>query len=75
MPRLGSMGEAGFKKTFTPFLEAEGLTQLDSPCLETRVPLLSRIVDAIVNRVLPREVAQAVKGSNDTRFYGVGRVM
>ena len=26
----------------------------------------------IVNRVLPREVAQAVKGSNDTRFYGVG---
>ena len=24
------------------------------------------------NRVLPREVAQAVKGSNDTRFYGVG---
>ena len=32
----------------------------------------SRIVDAIVDRVLPREVAQAVKGSNDTRFYGVG---
>ena len=31
-----------------------------------------RIVDAIVSRVLPREVAQAVKGSNDTRFYGVG---
>ena len=30
-----------------------------------------RTVDAIVNRVLPREVAQAVKGSNDTRFYGV----
>ena len=25
-----------------------------------------------VNRVLLREVAQAVKGSNDTRFYGVG---
>ena len=25
-----------------------------------------------MNRVLPREVAQAVKGSNDTRFYGVG---
>ena len=24
------------------------------------------------NRVLPREVAQAVKGPNDTRFYGVG---
>ena len=24
-----------------------------------------------MNRVLPREVAQAVKGSNDTRFYGV----
>ena len=23
-----------------------------------------------MNRVLPREVAQAVKGSNDTRFYG-----
>ena len=31
-----------------------------------------RLVDAIVNRVLPREVAQAVKGSNDTRFYEVG---
>ena len=31
-----------------------------------------RIVDTIVNRVLPCEVAQAVKGSNDTRFYGVG---
>ena len=31
-----------------------------------------RLVDAIVNRVLPREVAQAVKGSNNTRFYGVG---
>ena len=25
-----------------------------------------------MNRVLPREVAQAVKGSIDTRFYGVG---
>ena len=25
-----------------------------------------------MNRVLPREVAQAVKCSNDTRFYGVG---
>ena len=25
-----------------------------------------------MNRVSPREVAQAVKGSNDTRFYGVG---
>ena len=25
-----------------------------------------------MNRVLPREVAQAVKGSNDTRFYEVG---
>ena len=25
-----------------------------------------------MNRVLPREVGQAVKGSNDTRFYGVG---
>ena len=24
-----------------------------------------------MNRVLPHEVAQAVKGSNDTRFYGV----
>ena len=35
---------------------------------EWRYPL----VDAIVNRVLPRKVAQAVKGSNDTRFYGVG---
>ena len=43
--------------------------------LETRVSLLSRIVDAIVNRVLPREVAQAVKGSNETRFYGVGSGM
>ena len=31
-----------------------------------------RVVDAIVNRVLPREVAQAVKGSNDTPFYEVG---
>ena len=30
------------------------------------------MVDAIVNGVLPREVTQAVKGSNDTRFYGVG---
>ena len=40
--------------------------------LETRVPLSSRIVYAIGNRVLPREVAQAVKGSDDTRFYGVG---
>ena len=28
--------------------------------------------DFYVNRVLPREVAQAVKCSNDTRFYGVG---
>ena len=25
-----------------------------------------------MSKVLPREVAQAVKGSNDTRFYGVG---
>ena len=25
-----------------------------------------------VNGVLPRKVAQAVNGSNDTRFYGVG---
>ena len=25
-----------------------------------------------MNRVLPREVAQAVKGSNDIRFYGLG---
>ena len=25
-----------------------------------------------MNRVLPREVAQAVMGSNDTRFYAVG---
>ena len=25
-----------------------------------------------MNRVLPRKIAQAVKGSNDTRFYGVG---
>ena len=25
-----------------------------------------------VNRVLPREVAQVLKGPNDTRFYGVG---
>ena len=29
-------------------------------------------INTSVNRVLPREVAQAVKGSNDTRFYGVG---
>ena len=27
---------------------------------------------ANVNKVLPHEVAQTVKGSNDTRFYGVG---
>ena len=25
-----------------------------------------------MNRVLPREATQAVKGSNDTRFYAVG---
>ena len=25
-----------------------------------------------MNRVLPREVAQAIKGSNDTRLYGLG---
>ena len=31
-----------------------------------------RLVDAVVSRVLPREVSQAVKGSNDTRFYGMG---
>ena len=31
-----------------------------------------RLVDAIVNRVLRREVAQVFKGSNDTQFYGVG---
>ena len=29
-------------------------------------------INLCVNRVLPREVAQAVKGSNDTRFYGGG---
>ena len=28
--------------------------------------------EVFVNRVLPREVAQAVQGSSDTRFYGVG---
>ena len=69
MPRLGSMGQAGFKKTFPPSFEAEGLTQLDSRGCRYR------LVDAIVNRILPRDVAQAVKGSNGTRFYGVGRVM
>ena len=70
------------KKSFLLSLRPiEGLTQLDSRChhrsdaWETRVPLSCRIVDVIVNRVLPREVAQAVKGSNDTRFYGVGRVV
>ena len=54
------------QKKVSSFLEAEGLTQLDSRGCRYR------LVDAIVNRVLPREVAQAVKGSNDTRFYGVG---
>ena len=59
-------GRGRLKKKAYSFLEAEDLTQLDSR--ECRY----RLVDAIVNRVLPREVAQAVKGSNDTRFYGVG---
>ena len=30
------------------------------------------LINLSVNRILPREVAQAVKDSNDTRFYGVG---
>ena len=59
-------GRGRLKKMFPPFFEAEDLTQLNSRGCRYR------LVDASVNRVLPREVAQAVKGSNDTRFYGVG---
>ena len=66
-------GRGRLQKEVYPFLEAEGLTQLDSPCL--RHECHYRLVDAIVNRALPREVVQTVKGSNATRFYGVGRVM
>ena len=32
------------------------------------------LINLSANRILPREVAQAVKDSNDTRFYGVGSV-
>ena len=68
MPQLGSMGEVGFKKKVYSFLEAEGLTQLDSRECHYRIVSST----PFVNMVLPREVAQAVKGSNGTRFYGVG---
>ena len=63
-------GSGRLQKNVYSFLEAKGLTQLDSQCLRRECHY--RLVDAIVNRVLPREVAQAVKYSNDTRFYGVG---
>ena len=64
MPRLSSIEEAGFKKAFTLFLRPKLTHSLSVPSLVgSRVHEDSRcrIVDAIVNRVLPREVAQAVK--------------
>ena len=39
-------------------------------CSETRGQKKRNLAN--VNKVLPHEVAQTVKGSNDTRFYGVG---
>ena len=65
VPRLDSVEEADLEN-FTPFfLEAEGVTHslvifvvilIECVVHEYRC----RIVDAIINRVLPREVAQAV---------------
>ena len=66
-------GRGRLQKKVYSFLEAEGLTQLDSR--ECLYRLVSTPSTPLVNRVLPREVAQELKGSNDTRFYGVGRVM
>ena len=50
------------------------LEHLSSAVLALTGPLFPIGIENLVyvNRVLPREVAQAVKGSNDTRFYGVG---
>ena len=50
------------------------LEHLSSVVLAVTGPLFPIGIENLVyvNRVLPREVAQAVKGSNDTRFYGVG---
>ena len=65
MPRLGSIGEAGFEKITLFCLEAQGVTH--SPVFFVGILIgcevhkyRCRIVDAVVNRVLPREVAQAV---------------
>ena len=48
MPRLGPIGEAGFKKTFTPFLRPKAspnstLDVIFDQMLELRVPLLYNI--------------------------------
>ena len=76
MPRLGPIGEAGFKKSLHL---SSGLTHslFDAICgrmLSVRV-LCCRIVDAIVNRVLPREVAQVVKVPTTLDSTEWGRVM
>ena len=75
MPRLDSIGEA----SFFFFFEAEDVIH----SLVFFVDILigcevheyrSRIVDAIVNRVLPREVTQSGgNGSDDTRFTEFGQ--
>ena len=70
--RAGKLiGEAGFKKK-SLLLSSLRLDPLAFRCDQrSDAGYRCRIVDAIVKRVLPREVAQAVKGSNDTQFYGV----
>ena len=65
VPRLDSIGEAGFEKFTSFFLEAEGLTHLRVFFVDILIgcevhEYCCRIVDATANRVLPREVAQVV---------------
>ena len=74
VPRLGSIEEAGFEKIIFFFFDEEGVTHSRAAgilkCGESEYRCLK--VDANVRGVLPREVAQAVNGSDDTRNYGVG---
>ena len=63
MLRLDSIGEAGFKISTFFVLEADGVTHsfFDDILIECEgYECRCRLFDANVNRVLPREVAQAV---------------
>ena len=69
MPRLDSIGKTGFEKVTPFFLEAEGLTHsrvffvdilIGCEVHEYRCRIVVVSSHAIANRVLPREVAQAV---------------